>query len=45
MAGAVEPEAFCRLRRTIVRHAYTAFMDTKEELLKERISYLQRNQM
>ncbi len=45
MTGAVEPEAFCRLRRTIVRHAYTVFMETKEELLKERISYLQRNMM
>ena len=37
LTGTVEPEAFCKLRRTIVRHSYTRFMKPKEALLNERI--------
>ena len=44
-SGTIEPEAFCRFRRTIGRHAYTVFLKIKEELMEERMTYLKRKMM
>ena len=37
--GLIEPEAFCRLQRIIMRHSYSVLIDSREELMRERIEY------
>lgn len=43
--GPVEPEAFCRLHRTIMRHSYLLLIEFKEELFKERIEHIKNGRM
>ena len=45
LQGTIEGPAFVKLRKVIVEHAYRCFMDQKEELMKERIEHLKKNDM